>query len=92
MKHIPKHSSKTEYASKDTDVSWKIYSGLEQLQFYYIFLAFLFFFFSSMKNSKVFLERNHLLLWLKEYLKLKCLDYEKAVSPVVALKNTIWAI
>lgn len=45
-----------------------------------------------MKNSKVFLERNHLLLWLKEYLKLKCLDYEKAVSPVVALKNTIWAI
>lgn len=68
------------------------YSGLEQLQFYYIFLEFLLFFFSSMKNSKVFLERNHLLLWLKEYLKLKCLDYEKAVSPVVALKNTIWAI
>lgn len=25
MKHIPKHSAKTEYASKDIDVSWKIF-------------------------------------------------------------------
>jgi len=32
------------------------YSGLEQLQFYYIFPGFLFFFFSAMKNRKVLLE------------------------------------
>lgn len=67
------------------------HSGLAQLQFYYIFLEFLLFFFSSMKNSKVFLNEIISSCGLKNTWSLNTWIM-KRLSVLQLVIGTIWAL